>query len=132
MPVPTIVWGSTFPGISNPGADLALSTRLIPAGAKEQLRHYAYTGVDAVYDNLTKMDLPVLTIGLVDSAPVIDLSSAAGRGAIRQRRDSRDSSDGIRVLYRDGSGALYTELANRRYVASAQPRPGTLACCRSV
>ena len=65
MPVRTIVWGSTFPGIWNLGGDLALFTRLIRTGAEEELRQYAYTCVEAVYDNLTKMDLPVLTIGLV-------------------------------------------------------------------
>jgi DSF synthase len=65
MPVRTIVWGSTFPGIWNLGGDLALFTRLIRAGAQQELRQYAYTCVDAIYANLTKMGLPVLTIGLV-------------------------------------------------------------------
>jgi DSF synthase len=65
MPVRTIVWGSTFPGIWNLGGDLALFTRLIRAGAQEELRQYAYTCVQAVYENLTKLGLPVLTIGLV-------------------------------------------------------------------
>jgi DSF synthase len=65
MPVRTIVWGSAVPGIWNLGGDLALFTRLIRAGAEEELRHYAYTCVDAVYQNLTKMGLPILTIGLV-------------------------------------------------------------------
>jgi DSF synthase len=65
MPVRTIVWGSAFPGIWNLGGDLALFTRLIRAGAEDELRQYAYTCVDAVYQNLTKMGLPVLTIGLV-------------------------------------------------------------------
>lgn len=65
MPIRTMVWGSAFPGIWNLGGDLALFTRLIRAGNEERLRHYAYTCVDAVYQNLTKMGLPVLTIALV-------------------------------------------------------------------
>ena len=65
LPVRTIIWGSTFPGIWNLGGDLALFTRLIRAGAAADLRSYAYACVDAVYQNLTKMGLPVLTIGLV-------------------------------------------------------------------
>ena len=65
MPVGTIVWASALPGIWNLGGDLALFTKLIRAGAEEELRHYAYTCVDAVYQNLTKMGLPILTIGLV-------------------------------------------------------------------
>jgi DSF synthase len=65
MPVRTIIWGSTFPGIWNLGGDLALFTRLIRARAAGDLRSYAYACVDAVYQNLTKMGLPVLTVGLV-------------------------------------------------------------------
>ena len=65
MPVRTIIWGSTFPGIWNLGGDLALFTRLIRARAAGELRSYAYACVDAVYQNLTKMGLPVLTVGLV-------------------------------------------------------------------
>jgi DSF synthase len=65
MPVRTIIWGSTFPGIWNLGGDLALFTRLIRARAAGELRSYAYACVDAVYQNLTKMGLPLLTVGLV-------------------------------------------------------------------
>jgi DSF synthase len=65
MPIRTLVWGSTFPGIWNLGGDLALFTKFIRARDEEHLRHYAYTCVDAVYQNLTKMGLPILTIALV-------------------------------------------------------------------
>ena len=65
LPLRTIIWGSTFPGIWNLGGDLALFTRLIRAHAAEELRSYAYACVDAVYQNLTKMGLPLLTVGLV-------------------------------------------------------------------
>jgi DSF synthase len=65
MPVRTIIWGSTCPGIWNLGGDLALFTRLIRARAMAELRSYAYACVDAVYQNLTKMELPLLTVGMV-------------------------------------------------------------------
>jgi DSF synthase len=65
MPLRTVVWGSTFPHIWNLGGDLELFARLIRAHAAEELRSYAYACVDAVYQNLTKMGLPLLTIGLV-------------------------------------------------------------------
>ena len=65
LPVRTIVWGSTCPGIWNLGGDLALFTQLIRARAAGELRSYAYACVDAVYQNLTKMGLPLLTIGMV-------------------------------------------------------------------
>jgi DSF synthase len=65
MPLRTVVWGSSSPGIWNLGGDLELFTRLIRAHATEELRSYAYACVDAVYQNLTKMGLPLLTIALV-------------------------------------------------------------------
>lgn len=65
MPLRTLVWGSNFPGVWGLGGDLALFSRLIRAGAAADLRRYAYTCVDAVYQNLTKMELPLLTIALV-------------------------------------------------------------------
>ena len=65
MPLRTLVWGSSSPDIWNLGGDLQLFTRLIRTHAAEELRSYAYTCVDAVYQNLTKMGLPLLTIGLV-------------------------------------------------------------------
>jgi DSF synthase len=65
MPLRTIVWGSNSPDIWNLGGDLQLFTRLIRTHAAEELRSYAYACVDAVYQNLTKMGLPLLTIGLV-------------------------------------------------------------------
>jgi DSF synthase len=65
MPLRTLVWGSSSPGIWNLGGDLELFPRLIRAHAAEELRSYAYACVNAVYQNLTKMGLPLLTIGLV-------------------------------------------------------------------
>jgi DSF synthase len=65
MPLRTLVWGSSSPGIWNLGGDLELFTRLIRAHAAEELRSYAYACVDAVHHNLTKMGLPLLTIALV-------------------------------------------------------------------
>ena len=40
-------------------------TRLIRAGARRSCGSYAYACVDAVYQNLTKMGCPMLTIALV-------------------------------------------------------------------
>ena len=65
MPLRTVIWTSAVPGIWNLGGDLALFTRLIREGAEAELRRYAYTCVDAVYHNLTKGNLPFLTIALV-------------------------------------------------------------------
>jgi DSF synthase len=64
-PLRSVIWTSSVPGIWNLGGDLALFTRLIREGAEAELRRYAYTCVDAVYHNLTKADLPFLTIAMV-------------------------------------------------------------------
>ena len=65
MPLRSVIWTSAVPGIWNLGGDLALFTRLIRDGAEAELRRYAYTCVDAVYHNLTKGNLPYLTIAMV-------------------------------------------------------------------
>jgi DSF synthase len=65
VPLRSVIWTSAVPGIWNLGGDLALFTRLIREGAEAELRRYAYTCVDAVYHNLTKGNLPFLTIAMV-------------------------------------------------------------------
>jgi DSF synthase len=65
IPLRTLVWTSTVPGIWNLGGDLKLFVELIRAQAETELRRYAHTCVDVVYQNLCKLDLPVLTIALV-------------------------------------------------------------------
>jgi DSF synthase len=65
MPLRSVIWTSAVPGIWNLGGDLALFTRLIRDGAEAELRRYAYTCVDAVYHNLSKGNLPFLTIAMV-------------------------------------------------------------------
>jgi DSF synthase len=65
MPLHSVVWTSAMPGIWNLGGDLALFIELIRAGSGDQLRRYAHACVDVVYHNLCKLDLPLLTIALV-------------------------------------------------------------------
>jgi DSF synthase len=60
-----LVWHSQLPGIWNLGGDLSLFLRLIRSGQREALRAYAYACVDTVHSNLTKLDLPVLTLALI-------------------------------------------------------------------
>ena len=120
MPVRTIVWGSAFPGIWNLGGDLALFTRLIRAGAEEELRHYAYTCVDAVYQNLTKMGLPILTIGLVQGDALGGgFEHALTNDVIIAERDSRLGLPEILFNLFPGMGA-YSLLCRRLDAARAQ------------
>lgn len=64
-PIETLVWHSTMPTMWNLGGDLSLFVELIRRQAETELRHYAYACVDTVYQNWTKLDLPLLTIALV-------------------------------------------------------------------
>jgi DSF synthase len=64
-PLRSLIWTSTVPGIWNLGGDLKLFVELIRARAETELRHYAHACVDVVYRNLSKLDLPLLTIALV-------------------------------------------------------------------
>jgi DSF synthase len=120
MPVRTIIWGSDFPGIWNLGGDLALFTRLIRAGAEEELRHYAYTCVDAVYQNLTKMGLPILTIGLIQGDALGGgFEHALTNDVIIAERDSRMGLPEILFNLFPGMGA-YSLLCRRLDAARAQ------------
>jgi DSF synthase len=65
MPLRTLIWTSAAPGIWNLGGDLRLFVELIRAQAEAELRHYAHACVEVVYQNLCKLDLPILTIALV-------------------------------------------------------------------
>jgi DSF synthase len=120
MPVRTIVWGSAFPGIWNLGGDLALFTRLIRAGAEDELRHYAYTCVDAVYQNLIKMGLPILTIGLVQGDALGGgFEHALTNDVIIAERDSRMGLPEILFNLFPGMGA-YSLLCRRLDAVRAQ------------
>jgi DSF synthase len=90
MPLRTVVWGSSFPGIWNLGGDLELFTRLIRTQGAAELRSYAYACVDAVYQNLTKMGLPILTIALVQGDALGGgFESALTNDVIIAERDSK-------------------------------------------
>jgi DSF synthase len=113
MPVRTIIWGSTFPGIWNLGGDLALFTRLIRARAAGELRSYAYACVDAVYQNLTKMGLPLLTIGLVEGDALGGgFEHALTNDVIIAERDSRMGLPEVLFNLFPGMGA-YSLLCRR-------------------
>jgi DSF synthase len=113
MPVRTIIWGSTFPGIWNLGGDLALFTRLIRARAAGELRSYAYACVDAVYQNLTKMGLPLLTVGLVQGDALGGgFEHALTNDVIIAERDSRMGLPEVLFNLFPGMGA-YSLLCRR-------------------
>jgi DSF synthase len=120
MPMRTMVWGSTFPGIWNLGGDLALFTRLIRASDEERLRHYAYTCVDAVYQNLTKMELPILTVALIQGDALGGgFEQALTNDVIIAERDSRMGLPEVLFNLFPGMGA-YSLLCRRLDATRAQ------------
>jgi DSF synthase len=67
-PVPPIrhfVVGSRTPGIFNMGGDLAFFADCIRTADRSALKQYAHACIEVVYNNATSLDLPIITIALV-------------------------------------------------------------------
>jgi len=67
-PLKYIVLGSRAPGVFCFGGDLELFQRMIRAGDRAGLIRYGYRCVEILHRNIHALDLPVLTIGLVQGA----------------------------------------------------------------
>ena len=65
LPLRYLVWASATPGIYNLGGDLRLFTQLIGAGDAEGLFAYAKACIDICYLNALSLDLPILTVALI-------------------------------------------------------------------
>lgn len=65
MPLDYLVLGSRAPGVFCFGGDLELFQNLIRTGNRAGLVRYGYRCVDILYRNIHALDLPMLTIGLV-------------------------------------------------------------------
>lgn len=65
IPLDYLILGSQTPGVFCFGGDLELFERLIEQGNRAALAHYGYRCVDILHRNMRALDLPVLTIGLV-------------------------------------------------------------------
>lgn len=64
-PVQYMILASRLAGIYNLGGDLARFQKMIEAGDREGLRHYAHSCVKAQYRRAIRMNLPICTIALV-------------------------------------------------------------------
>lgn len=64
-PMRYFVCASSVPGTFNLGGDLGLFQALIAAGDLAGLRRYGHACIQAIYNSYTAMDLPVVTIALV-------------------------------------------------------------------
>lgn len=65
MPFDYLIWASSLPDIYNLGGDLAHFCRLVRTQDTDRLRDYARRCVDVCYLNALSLDLPILTVALV-------------------------------------------------------------------
>ena len=68
LPLKFLVLGSRSPGVFCFGGDLELFQRLIREGSREGLVKYGYRCVEILERNARALDLPMLTIGLVEGS----------------------------------------------------------------
>jgi len=68
VPLRFLVLGSRSPGVFCFGGDLELFQRLIREGNRRALREYGYRCVEILFRNLHALDVPMLTVGLVEGA----------------------------------------------------------------
>ena len=68
VPLRYLVLGSRAPGVFCFGGDLALFHKLIETGDRQGLAHYGFRCVEILHRNMHSLDLPMLTIGLVEGA----------------------------------------------------------------
>ena len=68
VPLRYLVLGSRAPGVFCFGGDLQLFERMIRAGDRNGLARYGYRCVEILHRNMHALDLPMLTIGLVQGA----------------------------------------------------------------
>ena len=65
VPLRYLLLGSRAPGVFCFGGDLELFAQLIQRGDRDGLRHYGYRCVRILERNIRALDLPLITIGLV-------------------------------------------------------------------
>ena len=68
VPLKYLVLGSRAPGVFCFGGDLELFQRLIREGDREGLTAYGYRCVEILFRNMQNLELPIITVGLVQGA----------------------------------------------------------------
>ena len=68
VPLRYLVLGSRAPGVFCFGGDLQLFERLIRSRDRDGLARYGYRCVEILHRNMNALDLPMLTVGLVQGA----------------------------------------------------------------
>jgi DSF synthase len=119
-PIRYMVWGSSIPGIFNLGGDLRLFAELIRAGDREGLCEYAVSCIDVVYANAVSLDLPIITISLVEGEALGGgFEAAISSDLVVAERSARFALPEVLFNVFPGMGA-YSLIARRTTAALAQ------------
>lgn len=114
------VFGSHAPGVFNLGGDLGLFVRLIRAGEREALQNYAHVCIDAVYDQAISLDLPIITIALVQGDALGGgFEAALSCNLIVAEKSAKFGLPEVLFNLFPGMGA-YNFLARRMHTASVE------------
>ncbi|MEO1017266.1 MAG: crotonase/enoyl-CoA hydratase family protein [Pseudomonadota bacterium] len=65
MPFRYLVWASEAPKAWSLGGDLLNFTSMIRSGDRDGLRDYAHLAIDILHDNYVALDLPIVTMALI-------------------------------------------------------------------
>lgn len=108
-----MVWGSKTPGVFNLGGDLRLFARLVRAQDRQALRNYAVACIDVVYANAISLELPLITVSLVEGDALGGgFEAAISSDLVIAERDARFGLPEILFNLFPGMGA-YSLIARR-------------------
>jgi DSF synthase len=119
-PVKYVVFGSKMPGVFNLGGDLRLFAKLIRRGDRDALRTYARACVAEVHANSVSLDLPVVTVSLVQGDALGGgFEAALSSNVIVAERSAKFGLPEMMFNLFPGMGA-YNFLARRSNAATAE------------
>jgi len=108
-----MVWGSRVPGVFNLGGDLRLFGQLVRNQDRHALRDYAINCIDVVFANAMSLDLPVITISLVEGDALGGgFEAAISSDVVIAERDARFGLPEVLFNLFPGMGA-YSLIARR-------------------
>lgn len=119
-PIRYMVWGSSTPGIFNLGGDLRLFAELFKARDKQGLRDYAKACIDVVHANAVSLDLPIITVSLVEGEALGGgFEAAISSDLVVAERNARFALPEILFNLFPGMGA-YSLIARRSSAIQAE------------
>ncbi len=120
QPVKYMVLGSRMPGIFNLGGDLALFGQLISDRDRDALHDYARLSIDVIHTNAINLDLPIITVSVVQGDALGGgFEAALSSNLIIAERSAKFGLPEVLFNLFPGMGA-YSFLSRRVYPAQAE------------